>query len=176
MLINILQQAKMIGDRKIQLSQQILDATEQQSKKLKIAYQNHIESTNEQNSILNNNNNSNDTDSESGSHRPLWKRKFMINLEQNEKSNSNERDRKKLVQRNINSNNDNGKKMRINNDTSTIPPDETTYCLCSQLSYGSMILCDSKTCGIKWFHFNCVNLTNTPKGKWFCPNCRENRT
>jgi len=38
-----------------------------------------------------------------------------------------------------------------------------------------MILCDNKTCDIKWFHFNCVNLTTKPKGKWFCPMCRENR-
>jgi len=95
------------------------------------------------------------------------------------KSNNNERDRKKAIQRNINSNiqnnNVNGRKLRLNNDSSTTQSDETTYCLCSELSYGSMILCDNKACEIKWFHFNCVNLTTKPKGKWFCPNCRENR-
>ena len=39
MLINTLIQAKAIGDKKMQLSQQMLDTTERQSKKLKIAYQ-----------------------------------------------------------------------------------------------------------------------------------------
>ena len=39
MLINTLIQTKIIGDKKMQLSQQMLDATERQSKKLKIAYQ-----------------------------------------------------------------------------------------------------------------------------------------
>jgi hypothetical protein len=38
-LINTLIQAKAIGDKKMQLSQQMLDATERQSKKLKIAHQ-----------------------------------------------------------------------------------------------------------------------------------------
>ena len=39
LLINTLIQAKAIGDKKMQLSQQMLDTTERQSKKLKIAYQ-----------------------------------------------------------------------------------------------------------------------------------------
>lgn len=53
-----------------------------------------------------------------------------------------------------------------------IDPDEPTYCLCDQVSYGEMIGCDNEQCVIEWFHFNCVGLTNKPKGKWFCPNCR----
>jgi hypothetical protein len=43
MLINALIQAKTIGDKKMQLSQQMLDATERQSKKLKIAHQKYSE-------------------------------------------------------------------------------------------------------------------------------------
>jgi uncharacterized protein YfeS len=39
MLTNTLTQIKIIGDKKMQLSQQMLDATERQSKKLKIAHQ-----------------------------------------------------------------------------------------------------------------------------------------
>jgi hypothetical protein len=39
MLINTLIQAKAIGDKKMQLSQQMLDITERQSRKLKIAHQ-----------------------------------------------------------------------------------------------------------------------------------------
>lgn len=57
----------------------------------------------------------------------------------------------------------------------TIDPDEPTYCLCDQISFGEMILCDNDLCPIEWFHFSCVSLTTKPKGKWFCPNCRGDR-
>ena len=53
-----------------------------------------------------------------------------------------------------------------------IDPDEPTYCLCDQVSYGEMIGCDNDLCPIEWFHFNCVQLSGKPKGKWFCPKCR----
>jgi inhibitor of growth protein 1 len=54
-----------------------------------------------------------------------------------------------------------------------IDPDEPTYCLCDQISFGEMILCDNDLCPIEWFHFSCVALMTKPKGKWYCPNCRE---
>ncbi|KAG8453787.1 hypothetical protein GDO86_000423 [Hymenochirus boettgeri] len=53
-----------------------------------------------------------------------------------------------------------------------IDPNEPTYCLCNQVSYGEMIGCDNEECTIEWFHFSCVGLTYKPKGKWFCPDCR----
>nr|XP_046219612.1 inhibitor of growth protein 1-like [Oncorhynchus gorbuscha]XP_046219613.1 inhibitor of growth protein 1-like [Oncorhynchus gorbuscha] len=53
-----------------------------------------------------------------------------------------------------------------------IDPDEPTYCLCEQVSYGEMIGCDNNECLIEWFHFSCVALHHKPKGKWFCPKCR----
>jgi len=56
-----------------------------------------------------------------------------------------------------------------------VDPNEPTYCLCHQVSYGEMIGCDSQDCPIEWFHFGCVNLTTKPKGKWYCPKCREDR-
>lgn len=56
-----------------------------------------------------------------------------------------------------------------------IDPDEPTYCLCDQISYGEMIMCDNDLCPIEWFHFSCVTLTTKPKGKWFCPKCRGDR-
>ncbi|CAF0789561.1 unnamed protein product [Rotaria sordida] len=206
-LINTLIQAKAIGDKKMQLSQQMLDTTERQSKKLKIAYQKYIESINQQSSTstesnLNEIESENEFDSEMNNQRSLstktsttslWKRKTTtnnpststINLKRkcvtNNEHNNDQRERKKPTQRNTNSNTQNtnsgnNKKFKLNNDTTSTPSDEPTYCLCSQLSYGSMILCDSKSCEIKWFHFNCVNLTTKPKGKWFCPNCRDNRS
>jgi hypothetical protein len=56
-----------------------------------------------------------------------------------------------------------------------IDPDEPTYCLCDQISYGEMICCDNDLCPIEWFHFSCVSLSSKPKGKWFCPRCRGDR-
>lgn len=206
MLIKTLIQAKAIGDKKMQLSQQMLDAAERQSKKLKIAYQIYVESTNQQSSSAENHSNEadsdDDSDNEMSSHRSLsakasttslWKRKMTtsnastLNVKRkcvansDYSSSSDQRDRKKPAPRNatVNTQNSltgNGKKIKLNNESSSTPSDEPTYCLCSQLSYGSMILCDSKACDIKWFHFNCVSLTSKPKGKWFCPNCRDNRS
>ncbi|XP_023684209.1 inhibitor of growth protein 1 isoform X2 [Paramormyrops kingsleyae] len=53
-----------------------------------------------------------------------------------------------------------------------IDPNEPTYCLCDQVSYGEMIGCDNEECPIEWFHFSCVGLNHKPKGKWYCPKCR----
>uniref|UniRef100_A0A915IPC3 Inhibitor of growth protein n=1 Tax=Romanomermis culicivorax TaxID=13658 RepID=A0A915IPC3_ROMCU len=75
-----------------------------------------------------------------------------------------------------------------------VDPDEPTYCSCNQalsvlsfklwessvakfrVSYGEMIGCDNNECEIEWYHFECVNLTSKPKGKWYCPNCRGDRS
>lgn len=56
-----------------------------------------------------------------------------------------------------------------------VDPNEPTYCLCHQVSYGEMIGCDNQDCPIEWFHFGCVGLTSKPKGKWFCPKCAVDR-
>ncbi|CAB1334510.1 unnamed protein product [Coregonus sp. 'balchen'] len=37
-----------------------------------------------------------------------------------------------------------------------VDPNEPTYCLCHQVSYGEMIGCDNTDCSIEWFHFACV--------------------
>jgi len=51
-------------------------------------------------------------------------------------------------------------------------PNEPTYCLCNQVSYGEMVGCDNPSCSIEWFHYGCVGLTDAPKGKWYCPDCQ----
>ncbi|KAK8746447.1 hypothetical protein OTU49_017022 [Cherax quadricarinatus] len=56
-----------------------------------------------------------------------------------------------------------------------VDPNEPTYCLCHQVSYGEMIACDKMDCPIEWFHFACVGLTTKPKGKWYCPKCSTER-
>ncbi|KAI6217461.1 Inhibitor of growth protein [Aphelenchoides fujianensis] len=53
-----------------------------------------------------------------------------------------------------------------------IDPNEPTYCICRNVSFGQMVACENPMCPIEWFHFECMGLTSEPKGKWFCPNCR----
>merc|ERR1712080_336812 len=52
-----------------------------------------------------------------------------------------------------------------------VDPNEPTYCLCQQVSYGEMIGCDNQDCPIEWFHFGCMGLQSRPKGRWYCPKC-----
>lgn len=80
-------------------------------------------------------------------------------------------------------------------DEMLVDPDEPTYCLCDQISYGEMIMCDNDLCPYEWFHFSCVSLGSKPKGrflkmctvekknityfvsgKWYCPKCRGDRS
>ena len=56
-----------------------------------------------------------------------------------------------------------------------VDPNEPTYCVCHQVSFGQMIGCDNMECPIEWFHFACVGLITKPKGKWYCPSCAEKR-
>ncbi|EFJ24278.1 hypothetical protein SELMODRAFT_270360 [Selaginella moellendorffii] len=54
-----------------------------------------------------------------------------------------------------------------------VDPNEPTYCLCNQVSYGEMIACDNPDCKIEWFHFECAGVRERPKGKWYCPDCSQ---
>ncbi|CAN6464952.1 unnamed protein product [Victoria cruziana] len=56
-----------------------------------------------------------------------------------------------------------------------IDPNEPTYCICHQVSFGDMIACDNENCeGGEWFHYACVGLSSETrfKGKWYCPTCK----
>lgn len=57
-----------------------------------------------------------------------------------------------------------------------IDPNEETYCSCNNVSYGEMIGCDNMNCVIEWYHFGCVGLRTKPKGKWYCPDCRGDKS
>ncbi len=53
-----------------------------------------------------------------------------------------------------------------------VDPNEPTYCVCQRVSFGEMVGCDNDNCeNGEWFHFECVGLTEQPKGKWYCPAC-----
>ncbi|THZ09641.1 hypothetical protein D6C95_01130 [Aureobasidium pullulans] len=56
-----------------------------------------------------------------------------------------------------------------------IDPDEPRYCICGDVSHGTMIACDNDTCEKEWFHLECVELTDLPgrRAKWYCPDCRK---
>lgn len=70
-----------------------------------------------------------------------------------------------------------------------VDPNEPTYCICNQVSYGAMIGCDNEDvsffatifyscnrimqCEIEWFHYDCVGLDSPPKGKWYCEDCKN---
>uniref|UniRef100_A0A0M3HPI8 Inhibitor of growth protein n=1 Tax=Ascaris lumbricoides TaxID=6252 RepID=A0A0M3HPI8_ASCLU len=60
-------------------------------------------------------------------------------------------------------------------DDSDHDNDKRTWCVCNQKSYGCMVACDNKSCPIEWFHYECVNLTQPPKGKWYCPHCTQTK-
>ncbi|KAI9187400.1 hypothetical protein LWI28_027712 [Acer negundo] len=50
-----------------------------------------------------------------------------------------------------------------------IDPNEPTYCVCHQVSFGDMIACDNETCqGGEWFHYTCVGLTPETRFKGKC--------
>ena len=61
--------------------------------------------------------------------------------------------------------------------TSSQPPNSCSqaneWCYCKQGEEGQMIACDNKDCSIVWFHTACLRITNIPKGKWYCPDCRK---
>lgn len=56
-----------------------------------------------------------------------------------------------------------------------VDPDEPRYCICGDVSWGTMIACDNDDCDKEWFHLDCVGLTELPprRTKWYCPDCRK---
>ena len=47
------------------------------------------------------------------------------------------------------------------------------WCTCKGVDDGQpMVKCDMDNCEIKWFHFECVGLTDPPINVWYCNKCR----
>ncbi|KAJ5235008.1 Zinc finger PHD-type [Penicillium citrinum] len=55
-----------------------------------------------------------------------------------------------------------------------IDSNEPRYCLCGDVSFGTMICCENQDCDREWFHLDCVGLSEVPSrtAKWYCPECR----
>ncbi len=58
-------------------------------------------------------------------------------------------------------------------DDVPIDPNEPIYCFCQRVSFGQMVGCEGDDCRYEWFHFECVGLTEEPKGSWYCPECQS---
>ncbi|GAM84814.1 hypothetical protein ANO11243_028150 [Dothideomycetidae sp. 11243] len=56
-----------------------------------------------------------------------------------------------------------------------VDPDEPRYCVCGDVSWGTMIACDNEDCDKEWFHLSCVDLQDMPprRTRWYCPDCRK---
>jgi hypothetical protein len=55
--------------------------------------------------------------------------------------------------------------MDIEREKAIANTDTTLYCYCKQVSWGDMIQCENKSCVRRWFHYSCVGLSSSPKGK-----------
>lgn len=51
--------------------------------------------------------------------------------------------------------------------------DNKLYCVCHSVSHGNMVACDNENCPNEWFHWECVGLTQEPKGRWLCADCEK---
>ncbi|KKK19617.1 hypothetical protein ARAM_005184 [Aspergillus rambellii] len=69
-----------------------------------------------------------------------------------------------------------GQDIRIDEDgvLEEIDPNEPRYCLCGDVSFGTMICCENQDCDREWFHLDCIGLSEVPSrtAKWYCPDCR----
>lgn len=55
-------------------------------------------------------------------------------------------------------------------------PSNESFCFCrrAEIAGDTMIACDNEKCKYKWFHFSCLNLTETPTSdSWYCPDCSK---
>ncbi|EYE94716.1 putative PHD finger domain protein [Aspergillus ruber CBS 135680] len=66
--------------------------------------------------------------------------------------------------------------VRIDEDgvLEEIDSNEPRYCMCGDVSFGTMICCENPDCDKEWFHLDCIGLSEVPSrtAKWFCPDCR----
>ncbi|XP_058804092.1 inhibitor of growth protein 1-like [Phymastichus coffea] len=189
-----------IGDEKLHIVQIIQDLVESRTKQLDVNFE-HIDALRDQESNqpikdpsinTNINANSSNSNNEKSVKRVRRTRAEMESAQAMDLDAMSENPSSSAVnssngnQRKANATNTSKKKKRksrhdsVREDTPPLPdeeidPNEPTYCLCDQISYGEMIMCDNDLCPIEWFHFSCVSLSTKPKGKWFCPKCRGDR-
>ena len=52
------------------------------------------------------------------------------------------------------------------------PNSTVKYCYCNSEAEGKMIECENPSCSRVWFHFSCVGIKRTPRGSWYCKDCK----
>ena len=57
-------------------------------------------------------------------------------------------------------------------DDKEIEEDNGSWCFCKEIKGGDMVQCDNSTCRIKWFHLDCVRMSEIPIGRWLCSDCK----
>ena len=51
------------------------------------------------------------------------------------------------------------------------------WCICKMSEdEDGLVMCESKTCKIQWFHIKCMRIKKIPKGKWFCVKFKTKTT
>lgn len=63
------------------------------------------------------------------------------------------------------------------NDVNFTSTTKEVYCICNGIDDGRrMVMCEDENCKSgTWFHFECINLTRKPRGKWYCPDCKARK-
>ncbi|XP_070554167.1 inhibitor of growth protein 1-like [Ptychodera flava] len=157
-----------LGDEKLQLCSQMVDLVENSQRKLETDFE-QLESGNEKNT-------NHAEPSKPEHHERSGKRsRRQRNHENKEKDRDGDGEVEKKTKKKKRSKSKAERERESSPAEIVIDPNEPTYCLCNQVSYGEMIGCDNVNCELEWFHFNCVGLTSKPKGKWYCPRCAPER-
>ena len=58
-------------------------------------------------------------------------------------------------------------------DSTNSDKSQDKWCICKMSeNEDDLIMCESKTCKIQWFHIKRMRIKKIPKGKWFCVRCK----
>ena len=67
--------------------------------------------------------------------------------------------------------------LDVTSDNNLTDTTKEVYCICKGIDDGRrMVMCENDDCKSgTWFHFECMNLTRKPRGKWYCPVCKNSK-
>lgn len=167
-----------LGDEKLNLASQIVEVVENRLRQIDY-HKGHVEMAEKPKPVIETNKEKSHKAKREAENGDRSSKRPRRHRSENEKEKEKEKEKQKLPISNVTNDSTKSKKKKrskkVVRDPSPvnvpIDPNEPTYCLCNQVSYGEMVGCDYKECPYEWFHFGCVGLNHKPKGKWYCPNC-----
>ena len=66
--------------------------------------------------------------------------------------------------------------LLVNTNSTISDKSQNKWCKCKMSEdEDGLIMCESKTCKIQWFHIKCMRIKKIPKGKWFCVKCKTKK-